>query len=292
MTGYEVGVIGASSFVGACVLSRLKQSASPIVAFSRNPPANMEDGVNWQQLPSTPVPQQTVPTGSIERWICVAPIWVLPEHFAMLEMHGVRHIVALSSTSRLTKKDSSDPGEQAVARRLKEAEGKLQAWAKQQDIEWIVLRPTLIYGLGRDKNIGDIARFIRRFRFFPLLGKANGQRQPIHAQDVADACVAAMQTPGVKNRAYNISGGETLSYREMVTRVFKAMDRPPLMLRVPLFAFRSAVALMRHLPGYGHLSAAMAERMNRDLVFDHSDATRDFAFEPRKFRLSAQDLPE
>jgi nucleoside-diphosphate-sugar epimerase len=292
MTGYEVGVIGATSFVGACVLSRLKQNGHRIAAFSRQPPTNTDDGVNWQQLPSTSSRQRISPSGAVEHWICVAPIWVLPEHFAMLEAQGVRRIVALSSTSRLTKNDSSDPGEQGVARRLKEAEEKVQAWTEERGIEWVVLRPTLIYGLGRDKNIGDIARFIRRFRFFPLLGKANGQRQPIHAQDVADACVAAMQTPGVRNRAYNISGAETLSYREMVTRVFEAMDRRPLMLRVPLMAFRSAVALMRHLPGYGHLSAAMAERMNRDLVFDHSEATRDFAFEPRKFRLSAQDLPE
>lgn len=210
----------------------------------------------------------------------------------MLEALGARRIVALSSTSCLTKQDSSDPAEQVVARRLTEAEGMLRAWAEARGIEWVILRPTLIYGLGRDKNVAEIARFIRRFRFFPLFGKANGQRQPIHAQDVADACVAAMRTPGVKNYAYNISGGETLSYREMVTRIFKAMESPPLMLRVPLFAFRSALALLRFLPRYRHLSAAMAERMNRDLVFDHSEATRDFAFEPRKFILAAADLPE
>jgi hypothetical protein len=34
----------------------------------------------------------------------------------------------------------------------------------------------------------------------------------------------------------------------------------------------------------------MAERMNRDLVFEHSEATRDFGFEPRAFVLSAEDV--
>ena len=34
----------------------------------------------------------------------------------------------------------------------------------------------------------------------------------------------------------------------------------------------------------------MAERMNRDLVFDHFEATRDFGFEPRAFVLSAEDV--
>jgi hypothetical protein len=34
----------------------------------------------------------------------------------------------------------------------------------------------------------------------------------------------------------------------------------------------------------------MVERMNRDLVFDHGEATRDLGFQPKGFALSAQDL--
>jgi nucleoside-diphosphate-sugar epimerase len=284
-------VIGATSLVGSCLLSRLPEAGHRIVAFSRKPQSNLLDSVIWRQLPTRHDYQKALETDQITHWICAAPIWVLPEHFSLLEAQGARRIVAISSTSRLTKQDSTDPGEQTVARRLAEAENVVRDWATAQGIEWIVLRPTLIYGLGRDKNIGEIARFIRRFRFFPLLGKANGRRQPIHAQDVADACIAALRATDVKDRAYNISGGETVSYREMVTRIFNAMNRPPLMLRVPLFAFRSAIALLRLVPAYRQLSTAMAERMNRDLVFDHSEAERDLAFQPRDFRISAQDLP-
>ena len=35
----------------------------------------------------------------------------------------------------------------------------------------------------------------------------------------------------------------------------------------------------------------MAERMNRDLVFDHSDAERDLNLELRRFDLAPEDLP-
>jgi hypothetical protein len=44
------------------------------------------------------------------------------------------------------------------------------------------------------------------------------------------------------------------------------------LLTVPLWAFRLAVTILRRLPRYRQWSAAMAERMNRDLVFDHTDA--------------------
>jgi nucleoside-diphosphate-sugar epimerase len=155
----------------------------------------------------------------------------------------------------------------------------------------VILRPTLIYGTGRDKNINEIARFVRWFGFFPVLGEAMGLRQPIHAEDVAGACVSALQAPGAANRAYNISGGETLSYREMVIRVFDALGRRPRVLTVPLWAFRLAVSLLRFLPRYRHWSAAMAERMNRDLVFDHAEVALDLGFKPRVFALAAEDLP-
>jgi len=44
------------------------------------------------------------------------------------------------------------------------------------------------------------------------------------------------------------------------------------------------------VPRYRNWSSAMAERMNRDLMFDHFEATRDFGFEPRAFVLSLNDL--
>jgi nucleoside-diphosphate-sugar epimerase len=216
---------------------------------------------------------------------------VLPDYFGLLDAQGARRVVVLSSTSRFTKDDSSDPEEQAIALRLADAEARVQEWAKNRGVEWVILRPTLIYGWGRDKNIAEIARFIRRFGFFPLFGEANGLRQPIHAADVAGACVAALQTTGAANRAYNISGGETLTYRDMVGRIFTALGLRPRLLTVPLWTFRLALTVLHRLPRYRQWSTAMAERMNRDLVFDHSEAARDLAFEPRFFVLSAEDLP-
>jgi nucleoside-diphosphate-sugar epimerase len=261
------------------------------VAFSREKRVENQGGaVDWRQL-AAPGTIGTDIASTISYWICVAPIWVLPDYFPLIEASGARRVVALSSTSRFTKVGSGDTAENAIAAKLIDAEARVQAWAEGRGIEWVVLRPTLIYGQGRDKNISEMARFIRRFGFFPLLGSAQGLRQPIHAEDVAAACVAALQTPGAANRAYNLSGGETLAYREMVARVFAALGRPARLVTVPLWAFRLAVAMLRRLPRYRHWSAAMAERMNRDLVFDHAEAARDFGFKPRGFALVAEDLP-
>ncbi|MGH8548762.1 MAG: NAD-dependent epimerase/dehydratase family protein [Methylococcales bacterium] len=281
-----VGVLGATSFVGECLFPLILENQWNVLAFSRRSVVQKNPRVVW----SNPSLTDTLGAVKVEQWVCVAPISVLPEYFHRMASLGARRVVALSSTSRFTKEDSSDLSEQAAVRRLVEGESRLQQWAEANNIDWIILRPTMIYGLGRDKNLVEVARFIRRFGLFPLFGRANGLRQPIHVQDLAEACLAALQTPGAANRAYNLSGGEILSYHEMINRVFMALGRPPRMLSVPLSAFRMAVAMLRFLPRYRNWTAAMAERMNRDLVFDHSEAAKDLAFKPRAFLLSSEDM--
>jgi len=280
----RVGVLGARSLVGGCLLPLLREAGWRVEAFSRQT-VESGAGVAWRRLPLTEGVED------IPHWICVAPIWVLPDYLALIEASGARRVVTLSSTSQFRKLGSGDTAEIAIAAKLIDGEARVQAWAESCGVEWVILRPTLIYGLGRDKNISEIARLIRLFGFFPVLGRAQGFRQPIHAEDVAAACVSALEAPDAANRAYNISGGDTLTFHEMVARVFHALSRRPRLLAVPLWVFRLVVAVLHLLPRYRQWSPAMVERMNLDFVFDHTNATRDLKFIPRPFQLTPEDLP-
>lgn len=286
-----VGVLGAASMVGECLLPLLTRNNRKVIALSRRAVKQTVSDIEWHQIASPP--EATNLDGAsknIEAWVCLAPLKILPDYFSLLEAHGVRRVVALSSTSRFTKEKSSDPEERKFVANLIAAEEVLINWAETRNIEWVILRPTLIYGLGMDKNVSLIARLIRRFGFFPILGAATGLRQPIHALDVAQACLAAVDTPAAANHSYNISGAEILSYREMVIRIFAAMGRRPRLVTVPLGFFRFAVACMKALPRYRKLSPAMAERMNQDMSFNHDDAARDLHFIPRPFSPGVEDL--
>ncbi len=291
MNEQPVGLLGATSLVGECLLQKLTQEHRHIIAFSRHPVMQNHPKITWQQPNVIHLEQISVEKNKIPTWLCVAPIWILPEYFDLLLAYGARRIVILSSTSRFTKNTSSEHSEREIALQLIKGEELVQAWATTHAIEWIILRPTLIYGHGQDKNVAEIIQFIRRFRFFPILGSGRGLRQPIHVEDVALACFSALSTLNLANCSYNVTGGETLSYREMVKRIFAALDRTPRILTVPLWLFQIATWGLRWLPRYQHWTAAMAERMNQDLVFDSSDARRDLNLSPRSFKLAAEDLP-
>ena len=294
MAKQVIGVLGATSLVGDHLL--LPESAGCLnadveyVAFSRR--SNDPDPMAGRRVTWCCLGEQSSEKGvrSIECWISLLPIWILPDYFSLLDSCGARRVVVLSSTSRFTKTDSSDPSEQRVAARLAAGEQGLIDWAEKKGIDWVILRPTLIYGSGRDKNISSIAAVIRRCGFFPLLGAAQGSRQPIHASYVAIACLQALRHSGLVNQAYNISGSETLTYKEMVRRVFVAMGREPRFSRVPSVVFRLTLALLHLLPRFRGVTVGMAERMNRDMIFDHSDARRDFGFKPGSFHLRRGDV--
>lgn len=271
MSERRVGVLGSSSSLGTVLIDDLEQAGWSVVPVRRG------------KLPD-PYPE------GIPFWISAAPIWVLSEYFDNFVAHGAKRIVVVSSTSRWTKIQSSDASEREIASRIASAEEEFSTWAEGAGIQWGILRPTLVYGLGRDQNICGMVGFIRRFGFFPVLGAAQGLRQPIHVQDLALVCRSLLESISASNRAYDVSGAEVLSYQEMINRVFAALRRKPRVIHVPRMIFRSALFTARIFPKFRSLNVAMAERMNKDMVFDHTDAAKELGFAPRRFVLQPKDI--
>ncbi|PJD93170.1 MAG: epimerase [Legionella sp.] len=286
----DIGIIGGRSFVGCILLKKLISSGFSCWGFTRSSQGLTDMEMVKSHLKLYSDLKNLSDQSLFKTWFCLAPIWVLPDYFSLLEAHGVQKVIAVSSTSRISKLDSLDPKEQVIAEKLMEGEEALKSWCTEKGIDWVIIRPTLIYGLGRDKNITAISAFIRRFGFFPILGDADGLRQPIHAEDMADVCIAAMMEPKSSQQIYHVSGGETITYREMVIRVFKTLGKPVKILKTPFWIFRVVVLVLGRLPRYQFLSIGMVERMNEDLIFQNDKAMNELNFRSRPFILTEKDI--
>ncbi len=287
----SVIVAGATSQIGQFLLPRLAAAGYRVFALSRRPPpAAMGAAVTWVQADVAalaPLPD----IGTVRTLIHLAPLWLLPGYVDAAARLGVRRVLAFGSTSRFSKLDSSDARERALAARLAAAESECVQSCGAHGIDWTLFRPTLIYGCGMDRNVTAIAQFIRRFGFFVLAGRGLGLRQPVHADDLAAACVAAIDARAAYNRDYNLSGGQVLRYREMVERIFEVLGRTSRIVEIPLPLLRALVRAFNWIPGLRHITPAMAERMNQDLSFDHTAATRDFGYRARRFLDGAYASP-
>jgi nucleoside-diphosphate-sugar epimerase len=285
--GHTVVVTGARGLVGRHLLPLLVGRGFAVLAVSRHPvPAEgAEAGVRWVAM------DLERPVALPERshvLVHAAPIWLLPRSLPLAADSGVRRVVAFSSTSRFTKRGSGSPRERETAERIASAEQVVQETCRALDIRWTILRPTLVHGGGLDRNVSDVARFVRRFGFFPIAGDGRGLRQPVRAGDLARAVLAVLDRSTTFDRAYDTPGGETLTYAEMVSRIAGGVGRDPRLLHVPLPLLRGVLSVARRMPGLGHLTPDMADRMNQDLVFDVTPARRDFGYDPGPFRFPGE----
>ena len=274
----KVLITGAASQIGRYLIPDLVASGHSCLCVSRKRHTD-ENGVHWIEHDlkglSDHLYEQTA-----DVWIHLAPMDLLPSLLNAAQRMGIRHIIAFSSTSIFTKQVHATPVEKAFISRLTDAEQSLAEYAEKHDIAWNVFRPTLIYS-GMDKNVSFISRMVRRFGFFPLVG--DGLRQPVHAEDLARACIEVLECPEARNQAYNLGGGEVVSYSEMVRRIFRAQGINPRLMPIHPAPVRFFIRLLRMFPAYRYLTPAMVDRMSMDMVFEYEEARRGFGYAPRPF---------
>lgn len=231
-------------------------------------------------------PETFDPGMDFSQVVMCSPIWLVTDAvLARLVQLGMKRLIAFSSTSRLTKSESSEPAEREVVAQLAMGETTITAFCAAHGVAYTILRPTLIYDEGQDENVSQIASLIRKLGFFPVCGQASGLRQPVHARELARAAIQALPAEAAFNQAYNLSGGEALTYRAMVERIFRGLGRKPLIVSLPLEVWRFALGLLDWLRPNKTLkrNVNMAARMNVDLWFDHAAATHDFGYQPGPF---------
>jgi nucleoside-diphosphate-sugar epimerase len=278
-------VLGATSLIGRFAVPRLRAMGIEAWALSRTAP----DEPGWVRADLSD-PKLAARLPACATVLSLSPVWHLPPALGPLRARGMERLVAISSTSVLTKAGSPDPYEQGMVRRLADGEEAVRAFCAFNDVAWTILRPTLIYAEGQDQNVSRLARLIRRLGVLPLAGGGEGLRQPVHADDLAAGAIAAASSLAAENRAYDLPGGETLTYRAMAERVFEGLGRRPAILPLPEGLWRLAFATTRPLlPG---ATAQMGARMSEDLTFDGSAAAADFGWDPRPFRPDFRTLSQ
>ncbi len=192
---------------------------------------------------------------------------------------GVHRAVFMSSTRKYSRFRTPDV-EAVAAGEASVAESGLAA---------TILRPSMIYGPGNDRNISRMRDYLRRRRVVPIFGRGKRLVQPVYVDDVVDAVVSASQREGTVGRAYEIAGRDPLPYRAMVDTLCRLMDRRVLNVHVPIFVALPLAKACGTLVGSARVAADQIRRMREDRSFDISEAMRDLDFAPRVFEAGVRE---
>ena len=272
-------VLGASGQVGRFVVPRLSASGWTVHAVGRHgrpsdfPPL---DGVSWH----TP-DEATACLARTPFLVSAGPLALCLDYAE--RMPALRALAVTSSSSVLAKADSRDPAEQALVGDLRKAEEGVLRFAQSRDLPLLILRPTLIYGCGLDRNVTVLAGLVQRFGILPISTRSGGLRAPVHADDVAQALVAGLESRSQRELVLPLCGGEAIDYRSMLRRIFAALDRKPRFLALPpgvlVAGVRLAAALRLPVP----VSPEAVRRQAVNLVFDDRVTREELGIHPRRF---------
>lgn len=245
MTPRRVVLIGGSGFVGTAIANRLVEAGVDVLVPTRR---RSRTG-HVQLLPTVDVVEADVhDPATLARLFAGADAVVslvgilhsrsgapygpdfarahveLPKKIvAACRGAGVRRLVHLSALGA----DTDGPSEYQRSK----AAGEAAIRSTGADLDWIILRPSVIFGRG-DHFLNLFASLAARFPVLPLAG-ARARFQPVYVEDVAEVVWCCLSTPEAAGQTFELAGPTVYTLRQLVEYVTTLIGRPRPVIPLP-----------------------------------------------------------
>lgn len=266
----RVVVTGAAGLTGTAIVAGLLRSGHQVSAVVRRP-ASMP---SLQRLGAEVVVVDVHDRGRMTEVLRQAEGII---HGAGINLAGALLAAGVAPTQRLVVISTAAvySRHRSSAAEYRRAEDLILS----ADPQAILVRPTMIYGSRRDRNVHRAIEFARRYRFLPLPGPGSSLIQPIHYQDLAEVVIRVIS--GSIAGFVDAGGGAALTVRSAAEQVFDALGQPRVILRLPLgAAVLAATALERS--GKGR-SVERLLRLSEDRSVDNGRLISATGIRPRSF---------
>lgn len=187
--------------------------------------------------------------------------------------HGVQRAVFVSSTSVFTRPDTPTKSFLTAA----------EKHIRDSGLRYTIIRPTMIYGNNRDRNISRLVRYLTRWPVLFIPGPGTFLVQPIFVEDVAGAVVKAYQTSRTAGKSYNIAGRDPLAFNDLVDTILSVLGKKCLKVHLPASPLIAGCKWAEARGLRFFLRSDQFERLNEDKAFGYEEAAKDFQFSPVPF---------
>ncbi len=101
---------------------------------------------------------------------------------------------------------------------------------------YVILRPTIIYGKDENRYIGKLINLIKKSFFIPIIGNGSYKLQPIYVLDLVKIIENCINN-NIKG-IYLIAGDSIIIYNKLADLIIKKLNLFRLKLHIPIFALR------------------------------------------------------
>ncbi|MFN7513128.1 NAD-dependent epimerase/dehydratase family protein [Microcystis sp.] len=183
---------------------------------------------------------------------------------------GVKHFIFVSSihamaaeSDDILNENSSCHPDSPYGRSKLQAEQALIQLAKDSDMTWTILRPTLVYGLGNRANMDRLMKLIKRGLPLPF-GAIKNRRSFVFVGNLVAAIITCLDHPNAANQIFLISDNQAVSTPQLIRLIAQQIQQPCQLLPVP-------TTLLRFL---GYLGDTIESITGKNLPFNSYNIDR------------------
>lgn len=186
---------------------------------------------------------------------------------------GIQRAIFVSTTAIFTQLNAKSKKVRVTAETAIEMSG----------LQYTILRPTMIYGSPRDRNMWRLIRFMRYSPIIPIFGDGNYLQQPIYVGDVAQAILSCLCNDQTIGKSYNIAGKVPLTYNQVIDTIAMQMNKRVWKVHIPPSPVVSLLKFFERLHIPFPIKAEQILRLNENKDFNYEEAQSDFGFSPLPF---------
>ena len=259
-------VTGATGFIGSYLLPILSQQKFQITAAVRKnlsqslsrpirivKVGNIDEKTNWQEAlegidivihlaARAHIINETIPNPEAEF------IKVNTQGTANLIQQsiqaGVKHFIFISSigamttqSDRILTENSPCHPDSPYGRSKLQAEQALINLAKDSNMTWTIIRPTLVYGPGNPGNMERLMKLIKRGLPLPF-GAIKNRRSFVFVGNLVAAIITCLDHPNAANQIFLISDNQAVSTPQLIRLIAQQIQQPCRLLPVPTTLLR------------------------------------------------------
>ncbi|MFM7904379.1 MAG: NAD-dependent epimerase/dehydratase family protein [Microcystis sp.] len=157
---------------------------------------------------------------------------------------GVKHFIFISSigamttqSDRILTENSPCHPDSPYGRSKLQAEQALIELAKDSNMTWTILRPTLVYGSGNPGNMDRLMKLIKQGLPLPF-GAIKNRRSFVFVGNLVAAIITCLDHPNAANQIFLISDNQAVSTPQLIRLIAQQIQQPCQLLPVPTTLLR------------------------------------------------------
>ncbi len=125
-----------------------------------------------------------------------------------------------------------------------EAENALKLVAAETGMDFVIIRPVLVYGPGVKANFRNMMKWLRKGVVLPF-GAINNRRSLVSLNNLTDLIRVCLTHSAAANQTFLVSDGEDVSTTQLLTKMANALGCRPRLIPVPGVLLVAAATLFK-----------------------------------------------